>query len=357
MGKTMILDTRKEDSKKKELLDSFFNSAQKKYIYGTNDVAKQLASLTTVEGFINNFTKETSFLDKPIFSADSIERDSIIVSCSLSMYPISTLHLLKKLNFKNILTILDIAYYSKFNIGFINDAKKDIELNFDKYENIYNQFIDSHSKNTFKNILNFRKNFDLNYMSTYRVDEKGQYFENFLRLNKGEVFIDAGGFDGQTSIEFIKHCPQYKSIYIFEPDKVNIKLAERNLNKYKYINFITKGLSNKNTLLKFNTGAGSSSSISNNGSIEIEVNTLDNLVKEKITFIKMDIEGAESLAIEGMKNHILNDHPKMAISVYHKVDDLWKIPEQILTIRKDYDIYVRHYTEGTDETVMFFIPQ
>ena len=59
------------------------------------------------------------------------------------------------------------------------------------------------------------------------------------------------------------------------------------------------------------------------------------------------------MAIEGMRNHILNDHPKMAISVYHKVDDFWKIPEQVFAIRHDYDIYMRHYTEGTDETVMF----
>ncbi len=77
----------------------------------------------------------------------------------------------------------------------------------------------------------------------------------------------------------------------------------------------------------------------------------------KITFVKIDIEGAEGLAIEGMTRHILDEHPKLAISVYHKADDFWKIPEQILTIRDDYELYMRHYTEGTDETVMFFMPK
>ena len=71
----------------------------------------------------------------------------------------------------------------------------------------------------------------------------------------------------------------------------------------------------------------------------------------------MDIEGAESFAIEGAKETILKCHPKLALSVYHKKDDFWKIPEQIFNIRKDYDIYLRHYTEGTDETVMYFIPK
>ena len=71
----------------------------------------------------------------------------------------------------------------------------------------------------------------------------------------------------------------------------------------------------------------------------------------------MDIEGAESFAIEGAKETILKCHPKLALSVYHKKDDFWKIPEQIFNIRKDYDIYLRHYTEGISETIMFFIPK
>lgn len=47
------------------------------------------------------------------------------------------------------------------------------------------------------------------------------------------------------------------------------------------MNFISKGLSNQKDTLRFDTGSGSASSISENGSIEIEVDTLDNLVKKK----------------------------------------------------------------------------
>jgi len=54
---------------------------------------------------------------------------------------------------------------------------------------------------------------------------------------------------------------------------------------------------------------------------------------------------------------MLKINPKMAISAYHQKDDFWKIPEKILNIRSDYDIYLRHYTEGIVETVMFFIPR
>lgn len=356
----LIIEQQKVSENIKKLVDEFLNTKIEKYILGRNENAKRLSKFVSVDGYIDDFTNETNWQGKPIFKSNQIEnKEAIVVSCSLAIYPHTALNSLKNAGFKNILNILDIANHSDLDLEvmFMTDAKKDFENNFSKFENIYNLINEEKSKKVFKDIVSFRKNFDLSYMKDYKVDEVGQYFEDFLNLQEGEVFVDAGGFDGQTSIEFIKHCPKYKSIYIFEPDSDNLELAKKNLENFKNVNFISKGLSNQKDTLRFDTGSGSASSISENGSIEIEVDTLDNLVKEKVSFIKMDIEGAEGLAIEGMKNHILNDHPKMAISVYHKVDDLWKIPEQIFAIRDDYDIYMRHYTEGTDETVMFFIPK
>ena len=242
-------------------------------------------------------------------------------------------------------------------MDFIDNASKDLENNMERYQLVYKRIVEAESKKVFTDILNFRKNKELSYMKEYVVDPIGQYFEDFLNLQDGEVFVDAGGYDGQTSIEFIKHCPKYKAIYIFEPSVENLVLAKENLKDYANVHFVEKGLSNKKEVLKFDTTSGSASSISDEGTVEIVVDTLDDLVNEKVTFVKMDIEGAEGLAIEGMKNHIINDHPKLAISVYHKVDDFWKIPEQILSIRDDYDLYMRHYTEGTDETIMFFMPR
>ena len=108
--------------------------------------------------------------------------------------------------------------------------------------------------------------------------------------------------------------------------------------------------------MKFSSG-GSVSAITEDGDIEIQVDALDSLVDDRISFIKMDIEGAESMAIDGARNTILRNHPRLAICVYHKDEDFWKIPEQIFSIRDDYNIYLRHYTEGVAETVMFFMPK
>jgi len=56
------------------------------------------------------------------------------------------------------------------------------------------------------------------------------------------------------------------------------------------------------------------------------------------------------------KNIIKKYYPKLAISVYHKKDDFWKVLQQNFEIRNDYIIYLRHYTERISAGAMFFIP-
>ena len=73
------------------------------------------------------------------------------------------------------------------------------------------------------------------------------------------------------------------------------------------------------------------------------------------TYIKMDIEGAEHKAIEGAKNIIANNKPRLAISIYHKQEDLWDLPKLLLDIRPDYKFYIRHYTMGFADTVLYAV--
>ena len=118
------------------------------------------------------------------------------------------------------------------------------------------------------------------------------------------------------------------------------------------------GISNTRAVLKLDS-LGSGSKISEAGSLTIAVDRIDDLVPDSDTptFIKMDIEGGELLAIEGATQTIKKHHPRLAICVYHKVGDFWRVPKKIFAIRNDYNVYLRHYTESIYETVMFFIPR
>ena len=83
--------------------------------------------------------------------------------------------------------------------------------------------------------------------------------------------------------------------------------------------------------------------------------TLDEDIKEKITTLKMDIEGFEQKAILGATNHIKNDKPKLLLSVYHNNEDLWKIPRMIEEICPGYKFYLRNNGGGIFPTEITLI--
>lgn len=97
---------------------------------------------------------------------------------------------------------------------------------------------------------------------------------------------------------------------------------------------------------------GAGSSIDENG-ITVEAEPLD--PDSKVTFVKMDIEGAEMNALEGMKSIIMEQKPKLAICIYHLYDDLWNIPKYIHELVPEYKLYMRHYSKINEETVIYAI--
>lgn len=90
------------------------------------------------------------------------------------------------------------------------------------------------------------------------------------------------------------------------------------------------------------------------GDVVAEIARIDDEVQdEKVTFIKMDIEGAELDALKGAKDTILRDKPKLAICIYHKKSDLYELPGYILSLVPEYKLCVRHYTSISWETVLY----
>lgn len=204
--------------------------------------------------------------------------------------------------------------------------------------------------------MEFRLSANLQAMVDFEYAPDRQYFEPFAPLNKGEVFVDGGGFDGFTSLEFMKRCPEYASIHFFEPSRTALAIAQDKLTGLPNIHYHPVGLYDHLTTLYFDASAGSASRITDSGSETITVARLDDVVSDQVTYIKLDLEGAELAALKGMEQHIMMDHPKLAVAVYHHPSDFWRIPQFILSLREDYKLYLRHYTEGWTETVMYFIP-
>jgi len=90
----------------------------------------------------------------------------------------------------------------------------------------------------------------------------------------------------------------------------------------------------------------------------IKVTSIDNYSKQKnITpsFIKLDVEGAEYQALKGSVNTIKTFKPRLAISLYHKYNDLWELPLFIKSIEPSYQFYLGHHRDNWYETILYAI--
>lgn len=190
-----------------------------------------------------------------------------------------------------------------------------------------------------------------------------QYFDlPFLadQRKKCEVFVDGGCFDGENSLMFVKWADHAeKMIYAFEPDKDNVKKCERILEQIGKegvsYQLIQKGLWSSNNVLRFHADSNEGSQFTEDGTVFIPVTSLDTVIEHEVTFIKMDIEGAEYEALIGAKKLIQKYKPKLAVSVYHKIEDIWELPKLILSMRSDYTFFLRHYSLSSEETVLYAI--
>lgn len=138
-------------------------------------------------------------------------------------------------------------------------------------------------------------------------------------IKKGDVVIDIGANIGYYTLIFAKLVGNTGKVFAFEPDPTNFQLLKKNIEANGYTNVILeqKALSNKEgkvtlALSKQNTAGHHiiSEQQDSKNSIQVDAIIADNYFKNfehKINFIKMDVEGAESIVLGGMTNMLRNN--------------------------------------------------
>lgn len=309
-------------------------------------------------GFIDDETSETDFLGKQIVKFSELNEASFVLNCS-TMRPkeardkisMTTNHQL------HVFTFLEKCPGIEKNQTYWNDFRLDFVNRGSEYTDFERSLSDDVSLSIWEQIKSLRLSGEFLNLDLFPKKYGKHYFPEFLNFNSsGEVFYDIGGFDGETTLDFIEECSTYLKIYTFEPNPDNYKLLSEKLRTYRDVEIVTKGISNSNQLSGFSSGRGSASHFDSASNLKIELTTLDSLPIHPPTFIKMDIEGMERFALEGGRTTIARFRPKLAISVYHLFDDVRVIFGLISELVPNSQFFLRHYSDGVDETVLFCIP-
>ena len=271
--------------------------------------------------------------------------------------------------------VLDPASLVQFDMA-VFDTFDNLDYLFDYL--LENQYIDYFEKNRYKwldlalqladktsrivigALIKHRISLDTKYLGEVRETKHQQWFdEDLIPRNSLAVFVDAGAYDGDTAEAFHYFNGKCKKIYAFEIDEENAEKAKSRLKNVSEAEVYALGVSDIKRLVKFNkTGITNAHLNQNNAEgVEINVISIDDQVKDAITYLKMDVEGSEADAIKGAAKQIAKNSPYLGIAIYHKADDVWKIAEQIKEINCNYMLYMRHYTDVTYESVLYAIPK
>jgi FkbM family methyltransferase len=196
-----------------------------------------------------------------------------------------------------------------------------------------------------------------------RDTEESYFPESIFSLSRNELFVDCGAYDGDTLRAFIRRQgSNFTHVEAFEPDPANyakltqcVSTLDRSLQTKITLHNLAVGASR--THARFGRSGTDGAAVTGNGEVLVEAVPLDEMFDGRHpTFLKMDIEGAEHEALAGARLTIETHYPVLAVCVYHKPDDLWRLPLFMHSLYPDYRFFLRAHEADGWQTVCYAVP-
>lgn len=349
----------------KETIEELRKSGKPILIYGCANHAELVYSyLHTLNLYVEAFVVDSQFYTRDFYINGIEVRDIADYVETMAQYNIVVgfCNVDKSRFLINNLSILKSDFYLLWEpLKTYEWDEEYLNRNWKAIQEVYNDLADWLSKAILDELISAKLNGSGKQLLSLADDR--QYFNEltFSFNPENEIFVDCGAFNGDTILKYEKFTDgKCKKIYAFEPNYENVLMLQENTRSLSgEIEIINKGTWRENGKLEFEEN-GSASQIVKGGKVTIPVTTIDSVVgKDKITFIKMDVEGSELESLEGAKKIIERDMPKLAICCYHKQDDIIKIHQFIKKFNNKkvkYRFYLRHHSNSVYETVLYGIP-
>ena len=335
------------------LIEVIRNSKKPVLIYGAGVYAFVLNSyLNALKINVQNFLVDELPPSQKSFSNVSIAKleeflptiGDYILLIGIANYP-TILPKLAKKGISNYF-ILDVP-------DFLNIPKPFLDYNFVEekaplFTEAYNLYEDDISKHTFIAAINTKITHEIKYLKPYVKYDNLYFPSSEFQISSKETLIDAGGYNGDTIFDFIKISNgRFNKIISLEPNyKMFLELKEsiKNIELKKHIFPLMLGAWDTKTQLNFeNTELNIDSKVSESGKNSIQVDRIDNIINsfdEKLSLIKMDINGSEFNALKGCEKTIENHKPNIAVKMHMK-KDFYRIPMLLKKINPRIKLYLR----------------
>ncbi len=203
-------------------------------------------------------------------------------------------------------------------------------------------------------------------LSVYLLEQYAYGSSGGVRAAPGDIVLDVGGCWGDTALYFASLVGDSGRVYTFEFDPESLQVLRSNLELNPELAarvvVVERALWDATGEVLSFTQAGGSTTITSghDGRHSVEAITLDDFVAQegldRVSFVKMDVEGAELRVLAGARGSLQRFAPRMAVAAYHRDDDLVRLPAELLKSQPDYSLYLKSSSALEDETVLFASP-
>jgi len=330
------------------LWNTLQNTRRPIVMYGMGNGGDRLLDICQSKGLFaadifasDGFVRGHSFRGYKVKSLTEIEAayEEFIILLAFGTSRPDVMNMLKTLSQKHTLlaphmpvfgnTLFDEAWFSEHRSAF---------------DELCDLLADEQSKATLKNLIDYMITGEISPLFDCMTSEEEAV--SLLQLTDAETYVDGGAYNGDTVASFVKTVSdKYSHIYAFEPDgKSCKKLVKRTEDtSVDRITLFNKGLWSGEDMLSFESKAARGSALSPNGGA-VPVTSLDNaLGNVPVSYLKLDVEGAEREALLGAENILKTHKPKLNIALYHRTEDIITLPFLIRKIRPDYRFYLRKH--------------
>ena len=287
----------------------------------------------------DGFVRGHSFHGKRVlsFSEAKEKYGDFVIIVTFAVHDEPTMNFISQLSdsFELYAPTVSVVDGSPFDLDFFKE-------NEDSFRKAYEMLSDEKSKSDYLDILRFKLSGDVKYLIKTH-SEKMKLYDEVLPLSDNETIMDLGAYDGDTVREFLTVTNgKYNKIFALEPDEKNFRKLERKTEGLENLIRLNIGAWDKKETLYFAKKSGRNSRLEDGG-VPVEFDSVDNIADCEITFIKMDIEGAELKALEGAKNTVRKYKPKLYICAYHRNEDMFALSFKIKELYDGYKIYFRQH--------------
>jgi len=187
-----------------------------------------------------------------------------------------------------------------------------------------------------------------------------QYFPPDVPLTREPLrLVDGGAFTGDAWPAIRDSGRALAEWYAFEPDPANfhhLVAAAREAGAERTVLFPC-GLGDRMEQVRFASGEQAGSHAAEGGDSVVQVVALDEVLPGiRPNYVKLDIEGAERAALAGMHETLDRSGAAIAMSIYHRPEDLWELP---LLVRERYPalrLFIRQHGYNGFDTVLYALP-